>query len=263
MKFVLLGFIFVYVCVVVYIYVTQDSKVFNPNLIENREPISLKNSERLSLKVEDGVVLDGIYKKAEQENTPLIIYFGGNADDSTRILLHVKSLKDFDIVSFNYRGFAKSGGKPSEKALFSDALKVYDEFAKDKPIILIGRSLGTGVATFLASKRDVDGLILITPYDSIASIGQKIYPYLPVKLLSKHKFESVRYMLDVKAPVGLIEVQDDETIDKYHFDKLMDKVPNLALHVELKDTTHGDVLTHSDFETSIKDMIKRFEIGKQ
>jgi len=262
MKIFILGFVLIYLCIAVYIYVTQDAKVFNPHLIENKQSLSLKNVENLSFEVENNIVLDGVYKKADKDNAPLIIYFGGNADDATRILLHVKSLKEFDVVSFNYRGFVRSSGKPSEKAIFSDALKIYDKFAKDKKIIVIGRSLGTGVATYLASKRSTSGLILITPYDSIASIGQKLYPYLPVKLLSKYKFESVKYILHVKAPVGLIEVRDDETIPKYHFDKLRVKVPNLALHVELENTTHGDVLTHPDFEKSIKDMLKRFNLEK-
>lgn len=259
MKFLILGLVFVYLCVVVYIYITQDEKVFQPNLIENREPISLKNVENLSFEVKKNIVLDGVYKKANKENAPLLIYFGGNADDATRILLHAKSLKEFDIVSFNYRGYVRSEGKPSEKAIFSDALKIYDKFAKNKNAIVMGRSLGTGVATYLASRRPIKGVILITPYDSIASIGQKIYPYLPVYFLSKHKFESIKYILDVKAPVGLIEVVNDETIPKYHFDKLRDKVVNLALHVELKNTTHAEVLTHPDFEKSINDIIKSFK----
>jgi len=258
-KFLILGLVFVYLCVVVYIYITQDEKVFQPNLIENREPISLKNVENLSFEVKKNIVLDGVYKKANKENAPLLIYFGGNADDATRILLHAKSLKEFDIVSFNYRGYVRSEGKPSEKAIFSDALKIYDKFAKNKNAIVMGRSLGTGVATYLASRRPIKGVILITPYDSIASIGQKIYPYLPVYFLSKHKFESIKYILDVKAPVGLIEVVNDETIPKYHFDKLREKVPNLALHVELNNTTHAEVLTHPDFEKSIKDIIKSFK----
>jgi predicted alpha/beta-fold hydrolase len=262
MKLFIIGFIFLYLGAAFYLYITQDSKIFRPDLIETDEPVVLENTKQISFRVEDDVTLDGVYKKSENENVPLIIYFGGNSDDATRILLHVKSLKSFDIVAFNYRGFVKSTGKPSQTALFSDALKIYDKYGKNRKVILVGRSLGTGVATYLASKRDIKGLILITPYDSIASIGQKMYPFLPVKLLSKHKFESVKYMLDVKAPVGLIEVENDETIAKYHFDKLKEKVQNLALHVELKNTTHGDVLNHPDFEKTIKQMIKDFDVNR-
>jgi len=259
MKYVIFGFVGIYLGVLAYIYITQDSQVFEPDLIEKKEPINLKDVKKITFKVADGVVLDGIYKKSTKVDAPLIIYFGGNADDSTRIVLYMKSLSDFDIVSFNYRGFANSSGKPSEKSIFSDALKIFDKYANGKEVIVIGRSLGTGIATYVASKRDIKGLILITPYDSIASIGQKLYPYFPIKLLSKNKFESVKRMLDVKAPVGLIEVKDDTKIPKYHFDKLREVVPNLSLHVVLENTTHGEVLTHPDFEDSLKKIIKRFE----
>ncbi len=260
MKLFLIGAIAIYCGALVYLYVTQDSQVFNPSGIEKKEPIDLSDVEHIKFEVEKGITLDGVYRKSQKKDAPLIVYYGGNSDDATRIVLHTKSLKDFDLISFNYRGFVNSEGKPSEKAFFGDALKILDKYGRNKEVILIGRSLGTGVATYVASKRDIKGLILITPYDSIASIGQKMYPYFPIKLLSNNKFESVKYMLDVKAPVGLIEVQNDTTIPKYHFDKLKEVVPNLALHVELINTTHGDVLTHPDFEKTIKKMIRHFDV---
>lgn len=250
MKLLILGLLALYLGALVYIYFTQDSQIFNPRAIEKKEPIKLKNVENITLEVAKNIVLDGVHKKAD--NSPFIIYFGGNADDATRIVLHMKG---FEIVAFNYRGFVNSRGKPSEKAFFNDALKIFDKYGKNRKVIVVGRSLGTAVATYVASKRDVKGLILITPYDSIASIGKKMYPYFPIETLSKHKFESVKYMLDVKAKVGLIEVEGDEVISKYHFDKLKVKVLNLALHVELKNTTHGDVLKHPDFEKTIRKMI--------
>ena len=250
MKFVLFSMAFIYAGALLYIYLTQDSQVFNPSAIDKKEPVKLKNVEHISFEMENDVVLKGIHKKTN--NAPLLIYFGGNADDATRIVLHVKG---FEIIAFNYRGFVNSTGNPSEQAIFSDALRIFDKYAKGKEVIVIGRSLGTGVATYVASKRNIKGLILVTPYDSIVSIGKKMYPYFPIETLSNHKFESVKYMLHVKAPVGLIEVQNDETIPKYHFDKLRAKVPNEALHVELSNTTHADVLKHPDFEKIIRKMI--------
>ncbi|HIP45547.1 MAG TPA: alpha/beta hydrolase [Sulfurospirillum arcachonense] len=250
MKLLIFGLIALYLGALIYIYLTQDSQVFNPRSIEKKEPIKLKDVEHITFEVEKGVVLKGIHKTSD--NSPLVIYFGGNADDATRIVLHVKG---FEIVAFNYRGFVNSGGKPSEKDIFSDALQIFDKYGENRDVIVVGRSLGTGVATYVASQRVIKGLILITPYDSIVSIGKKMYPYFPIETLSNHKFESVKYMLDVKAKVGLIEVEGDDVIPKYHFDKLKEKVLNLALHVELKDTTHGDVLQHPDFEKTIKRMI--------
>ena len=260
MKVIILTILVVYLGALIYIYITQDDKVFNPSVIQKNEQFELKDMKRILFKVDD-VILEGVYKKSQKKHAPLILYFGGNADDATRILLHIKSLEEFDIVAFNYRGFVNSEGKPSEKALFSDALKIYDKFSNNKEVIAMGRSLGTGIASFLASKRKIKGLILITPYDSVVSMAKKRYPYFPIEALLRHKFESVKYMLQVNSKVGLIEVKDDGIVPKYHFDKLKEKVKNLALHVELKNTSHGEVLMHPDFENTLKKMIKEFDVN--
>ncbi len=255
MKFFVFAFLLIYVGVLVYFYLTQDSKIFKPNYIEKREAVKVENMENISLHVNGDVVLWGVYKKADKKDTKLILYFGGNSDDATRILLHVKSLKEFDFIAFNYRGFVKSSGKPTQKSFFSDALKIYDKYAKNRDVIVVGRSLGTGVASYLASKRKVKGVVLITPYDSIASMGKEKYPYLPIYMLLKHKFESIKYIQNINVPIGLIEVKNDKVITKPHFDKLKSKVQNIALHVVFENTTHGEVLTHSDFEITLRKMI--------
>lgn len=257
MKILVLIVVILYLLAIVYLYFFQTSIVFNSSAIEAKEPFSLKDTKNITLDVEDAL-LDGVYKSSNKKNTPLILYFGGNADDATRIVLHTQKLEKFDIVAFNYRGYVKSSGIPSQNSVFKDALSIYDRYAKDREVIAIGRSLGTGVATYLASKRDIKGVILITPYDSILSIAQKQYPIFPIKWLLKHKFESIKYIQNVAKPVGLIEVVGDEVVTKYHFDKLKDKVPNIALHISLENTTHGDVLVHPDFQKSLLDIIERF-----
>ncbi len=258
MKMILLVILFLYLSILAYVYFTQDSKIFNYAQIEKNPPVKLKNCEKVILNVDDGVLLKGLYKKSKQEDAPLIIYFGGNSDDATRFLLHVEGLKDFDIVAFNYRGYVNSGGKPSEKNLFEDAIKIYDKFAKNSKVILIGRSLGSGVASYLASKRDAEGLVLITPYDSIVSLAREKYPYLPIDLLLKYKFESVKYISKINIPVAVVEVKGDTTVPNKNTQRLIKKIQNLALHVELENTTHADVLNHPDFEKTIKKAISKF-----
>ncbi|MFK5882063.1 MAG: alpha/beta hydrolase [Sulfurospirillum sp.] len=258
MKTVLFMALFIYLAVVAYVYFTQDSKIFNYAQIEKSPPIELKGSEKVSLEVAKGVVLHGVYEKSKQNDAPLIIYFGGNSDDATRFLLYVEGLKDFNILAFNYRGYMDSGGKPSEKNLFKDAIKIYDKFAKNLKVILIGRSLGTGVASYLASKREVKGLVLITPYDSIASLAKEKYPYLPIDLLLKYKFESTKYISKIKTPVAIIEVKDDITVPNTNTAKLIKKIKNLVLFAELTNTTHAEVFHHPDFEKTLKEAILKF-----
>ncbi len=261
MKF-LIVFIFIYVAIHVYFYLIQDSKIFRPRYIQKRNFELPKDAKEVTLEVSKDVKLWGIYKKSKTNTDRIIIYFGGNSDDATEFLLHVKSIEDFDMVAFNYRGFVKSGGKPSEKALFEDALRIYDKFAKGKKTVVIGRSLGTGVASYLVSKREAKGLILITPYDSIENLSKRNYPYLFVSLILRHKFESLKYLKTVKIPVAIIEVVGDKTIPQRSLKNLKKEIKNLILHVKLSGTTHGDVLKYTDFDEIIKDAIKRLKIGK-
>jgi len=258
MKIVLLAILFLYLAVLAFVYFAQDSMIFNSSQIEKKPPVELENSEKVTLKVSNGVALQGLYKKSKQKDVPLIIYFGGNSDDATRFLLHVKKLKGFDILVFNYRGYMDSSGKPSEKNLFEDAIKIYDKFVKKSKVILIGRSLGTGVAVYLASKREAKGLVLITPYDSIASLAKQKYPYLPINLLLKHKFDSTKYISKTETPVAIIEVKDDATVPNKNTQRLVKKVKNLVAFVVLKDTTHANVLNHPDFQKVLKEAILKF-----
>ena len=146
----------------------------------------------------------------------------------------------------------QSSGKPSEANLFNDALKIYDKFAHNSRVIVIGRSLGSGVAVYLASKREVLGVVLITPYDSIASLAKEKYPFLPINLILKNRFESLKYIEKIKSPIAIIEVKNDTTIPNSHTLRLAKKIKNLSKVVVLDKTTHADVLSHPKFEESLK-----------
>jgi len=188
-----------------------------------------------------------------------LIYFGGNADDATQFLLHVKELQGYDVLAFNYRGYGGSTGTPSEQALFEDALKIYDTYAKGRKVVLIGRSLGSGVATYLASQRVVDGLVLVTPYDSILSIAKLKYPFFPIELLLQNKFESVNYIPLVKAKIAVIEVEHDTIIPHYHLEKLLEAMPSRPLHVILTNTTHGNVLDNPTFTRTLQKILGKID----
>lgn len=257
MKLIMIGIAILYLGGMAYLYFFQNSILFNAGAIKQEAAFEVPNMEHISLKVNDTVVLDGVYKHAKSKDAPLLIYFGGNADDATRILLYTQELTDYNIVAFNYRGYLKSTGKPSEKNLFSDALKIFDTFGKNKKVIVIGRSLGTGVATYLSSRRKVDGLVLITPYDSIASIAKDNYPIFPIGLLLKNKFESTKYMAHVKNLVALIEVKGDTTVTHKHFAELQASIVNLSSIVSLEHTTHADVLEQKSFEKTLKQMVDK------
>jgi len=126
-----------------------------------------------------------------------VLYFGGNGDE-TSYFVEKYNYKHANIASFNYRGYAYSTGNPSEKALLADALLQYDYLTKTlkispEKIIVMGRSLGTGIATYLASQRKLESVILITPYDSVESVAKESYFFLPVSFLITNPFHSDAY----------------------------------------------------------------------
>lgn len=247
----LVGF---YLFAIGYLYVTQEDQVFNAKMLVVKEQNIPKDGvEHMSLDVKEAL-LKGLYRNVKAE-APLLLYFGGNADDAREFVGVTYPMTCCNVLTFNYRGYVDSSGTPSQKALFADALKIYDTYAKGKEVIVVGRSLGTGVATYLASKREVKGLVLITPYDSILSMAKEKYSYFPIDVLLKHPFETTKDIVHVRAPIAIIEVENDATIPRFHLDRLLEKLPSKPYHVTLKNTTHGDVLEHPNFNKELQTLL--------
>ena len=111
----------------------------------------------------------------------------------------------------------------------NDAIAIYDYFVKragvdSGKIIVMGRSLGTGVAVALASVRKVRGLILVSPYDSLLSVAKELYPFLPVSLILTHRFDSIAKAPLITAPLLAIIASDDTIIHRRHSERLRRKM---------------------------------------
>lgn len=173
-----------------------------------------------------------------------LLYFGGNAEDVTANLEEFATgMPDRTVFLLHYRGYGFSSGSPSEEALFSDALSLFDDVhEKYSEIELVGRSLGSGVATYVASQRPVTRLVLVTPYDSIQEIAEQAFPYFPVRLLLQDKYESWRYAPKVTAPTVLIVASDDEVIPGASSNRLKTRFrPGVAVTAVLVGATHNTV----------------------
>jgi pimeloyl-ACP methyl ester carboxylesterase len=175
---------------------------------------------------------------------PALVYFGGQGDDVGG------NLSDFDaafpdraIYLVNYRGYGGSTGVPREVTLISDAEVLYDWVAaRHTRVVAMGRSLGTGVATALASRRPVVGLVLVTPYDSIAHVASDRYPWLPVRMLIKDSYDSAARIGQVKAPVLVLIAGNDESILRPRTVTLVAAIsPGLAQVVVFPKATHNDI----------------------
>lgn len=191
---------------------------------------------------------------------PGMVYFGGQGDDVGQ------DLSDFDtafpdraIYLVNYRGYGGSTGVPREAALISDAENVYDWVAaRHSRIVAMGRSLGTGVATALASRRPVAGLVLVTPYDSIANVASDRYPWLPVRLLIKDPYDSKARIGQVKAPVLVLIAADDDSVLRPRTDALVAAIsPGLAQVLVIPTATHNDIQNFPAYWPALKGFLAR------
>jgi pimeloyl-ACP methyl ester carboxylesterase len=173
-----------------------------------------------------------------------IIYFGGNAEDVSG---NIPDFRNFfpghNVYLVNYRGYGGSTGSPTEDAMYKDALAVFDGIrSRYRSISVIGRSLGSGVATYLAALRHIDRLILVTPFDSIENVARKALPVLPVSLLLKDKFDSVGRVADIEAPVLVVTAEYDEVIPRQHSVALAEAFPKSQVIVEvIPDTGHNTI----------------------
>jgi len=176
-------------------WLAQDHLLFFPQPVASTTRLQASASP-LEIAVPEGIRLRGWIVKGTAEPAPVVIYFGGNAEEVSWTLSDVRWPREWTIVGLNYRGYGASEGKPGQVALEADALSIYDAIARREDIdrrriVVFGRSLGTAVAAHLAAERpEVAAAVLVSPYDSMTAIGKLHYPWLPVALLLRHRFDA-------------------------------------------------------------------------
>src|SRR5471032_1323691 len=156
-----------------------------------------------------------------------VLYFGGNGEDvSSSVAPLMAAFPEREIVMLHYRGYGGSAGRPTEADITADAAGLFDKVHAEHPdVIVIGRSLGTGVAVRLASTRPVAKLVLVTPYDSLLGIAQRQFWFAPVRWLLIDKYESWRYVPKITAPVLILRAEQDELIPAASTEALRARFP--------------------------------------
>jgi len=255
--------IFLYVLFVFILYALQDKFLFHPN-IQARDFSSLGHRvNKFSFTTDDGTQLEAIRFDAEElaENVKTVFYFAGNAEDSVQVVTDLaRRYPSHNWVTFNYRGYGKSAGKPTLKYLKKDVVTFFDYVEKEFGVgknILLGHSLGSGLATYLGSKRDVLKIVLSTPYDSIGDVSKSHYPFIPfIKSLLRFHLNSIKNLKDVNTPVTILALTSDEVVPVKHARALKEKVNNLAYYEEFDGTEHGEFLNHQPVIKKLGDILK-------
>jgi pimeloyl-ACP methyl ester carboxylesterase len=242
-----------------YLYVRQDRMIFypRPNDPELREHWRTKRVEIAS----GDTVLEGWWAEggAAATSDTVILYFGGNAEDVLGTARIAQRFACKRMLVVNYRGYGGTKGRPGQEALYQDALAIYDYAidaggAESADIVVMGRSLGSGLATLLAAKRTVRGAILITPYDSILAVASRHYAWFPVERLLRHPFRSAELARGVKAPGLFLMAARDNVIPPSHGEALARAwAGRKAVHV-LPGVGHNDI----EADPGYYDLINRF-----
>lgn len=194
-----------------------------------------------------------------------ILYFGGNGEsvelNRGDFAQHFPECSTYLIA---YRGYGASEGQPSQDALFADALAIYDHVRQrhpQAPIAVIGRSLGSGIASYLASQRPVDRLVLVTPFDSLADVGQTHYPLFPVRWLVRDRYESFRHLPQYPGPLMVIRAPKDAVIPARHTDRLIAELPRKPEIVEFPQADHNNLSEDPRYWRSLRAFMQPTTVG--
>jgi uncharacterized protein len=237
------------------IYWGQSKLIFFPR--PNDELLALRHkANRVQIGGPEGAIEGWWVENPKATNELAVLYFGGNAEDVLYTALTAPLIDARRMLVVNYRGYGRSSGRPSQQALYEDALAVHHYMTTTagvppERLIVMGRSLGSGVAAMLASERRTAGAVLITPYDSLGAVGARHYPFLPVRLLLRHKFASVDWAKKTRAPALMLAGERDHIVPPIHARALFDAWAGpKALHT-LADVGHNDVEMHADYYSLI------------
>jgi hypothetical protein len=244
-RFICLGVaigVLAYVALCAVMFIFQRSLLYFPQPRSDVTPQST-----LNLAVEGAQLVVSV---RPLDGSRALLYFGGNGEDVSQSLASLsRAFPDRALYLMHYRGYGGSSGAPTEAANQADAKVLFDQVARQHPeVLVIGRSLGSGVAVRLASERPVSRLILVTPYDSLLRIAAHRYPYLPVRCLLLDRYESWRYAPQVRAPTTILAAEHDEVIPRASTARLFARfAPGVATLHTLAGVGHNSIDTSADY----------------
>jgi pimeloyl-ACP methyl ester carboxylesterase len=234
----------------------QEKLIFFPQPLVGREHLPPR-TEALDVRAGDGTRLAGFVVPAALPRAPVLLFFGGNAEEISWTLADPRWPEGFVRVGVNYRGYGESEGRPAEAPLADDAKAVFDAIAArgdvdPHRIVVVGRSLGTGVAARLAVERPAAAVILVSPYDSLVEVGKAHYPWLPVAWMLRHRFDAVSYARQARPPMLAVVGAADAIIPVARSRSLYDAWAGPKQWIALDGRGHNDLTADPRFWTGVR-----------
>ena len=230
----ILALIFFYILLLIIVFFFQGNLLYHPtidNYLKDQVEREPNEIEKVKITTKDKIDLIGWFYNRDLEEFKTILFFHGNAgslENRTYKLNHFKNL-NLNFLIIAWRGFNGNKGKPNEMGLYEDAKSAIKwlkaKGIKEKNIILYGESLGTGVAVEVAQNKNYAGVILESPFTSMVNMGKKYYPFFPVSLLLKDKFESYKKINNIFVPVLIMHGKVDKIVP-YDMGKKMYELAN-------------------------------------
>lgn len=249
LRLLAIALVALYLFAALFMYVNQRNYQYFPSHQGlSAAAAGLSGAVDLRLETEDGETLQAWYAAA-RPGLPTILYLHGNGGEiagrAERFAAY--QAQGFGVLFVSYRGFGASTGSPSEPGLVNDARAAYDwliaQGVSPEAIVLVGESLGSGVAVQLAAERTVGAVALEAPYFSAADIASSTYWWLPVRLLMKDKFDSFAYIGKVQAPLLIIHGDQDDIIPLGEGQKLFASANEPKHMLVIPGGTHGSIFS--------------------
>jgi pimeloyl-ACP methyl ester carboxylesterase len=235
-----IGLFLGYLMIMALVYVGQKGMVYFPIKEISITPSDIGLMfEEITLTTEDGKAISAWYIPADNERG-VLLFCHGNAGNISHRLDSIRIFHDLDlsVFIFDYRGYGNSNGSPSEKGTYYDAEAAWNYLVgerKLKPdkIILFGRSLGGAVASMIAVRHRPGALIIESGFTSVPDMGKKLFPFLPVRLISRYDYNTRKNVQQTDVPKLFIHSPDDEIIPYEHGRELFESAVGLKEFLQI------------------------------
>ena len=207
-----------YFIIILFVYFYQRNLLYHPSENNYLNDKITFNYEEIFIETDKKIKLKSWFIKKDLNKFKTILIFHGNAGNLFNRVYKLNELNklDVNILLISWRGFSGNKGKPSEKNLYHDAEEAVkwlnNRGAISKNIILYGESLGTGVATELGTSNAFGGIILESPFTSIANAAKIYYPYLPVNIILKDRYDSIGKIKNITTPILIMHGKKDNIV---------------------------------------------------
>ncbi len=215
-----------YVALLLFLYVYQSHLLFLPNL-PSREIVATPDTvglayEPVTIVTGDGISLDAWFLPVRQARG-VLLFFHGNAGNISHRLDSLKIFHELGLATliFDYRGYGRSRGQPSEEGTYRDADAVWRYITEERQtapsnVVLFGRSLGAAIAAYVATAQTPGALIIESGFTSVPDLAAAVYPFFPVRRLARFRYHTEAYLKAVTCPVMIVHSRDDEIIPFAH-----------------------------------------------